>query len=47
MRQINGQSTTLSVHLTPSFNGYLKEYIIIETDTDERFYSFVFEADIK
>lgn len=42
-----GQSTTLSVHLTPSFNGYLKEYIIIETDTDERFYSFVFEADIK
>ncbi|MCH8558962.1 MAG: DUF1573 domain-containing protein [Balneolia bacterium] len=42
-----GQSATLSVYLTPSFNGYLKEYIIIETDTDERFYSLVFEADIE
>ncbi len=42
-----GQSSILSVYLTPSFNGYLKEYIIVETDTDERFYSLVFEADIE
>ena len=39
-----GEIAKLMVHFIPSFTGYIKEYIIIETDTPERFYSFVFEA---
>lgn len=38
------ESVKLTVYLTPNFNGYLKEYIYIETDTYERYYSLVFEA---
>ncbi|MCH8557365.1 MAG: DUF1573 domain-containing protein [Balneolia bacterium] len=35
------------VHLHTTIRGYFKNYIIVEADTEQRFYSLVFEATIQ